>query len=482
MPAEARKAYETALAIRQKLADAHPTVTEYQINLATTHNNLGILLRATGAAAEARKAYETALAIQQKLADAHPTVTEYQSDLATSHNNLGHLVERHRRAGRGPQGVRDGPGDPAKAGRRPPLRHRVPEQPGNQPQQPRQLCCANRAPAEARKADETALAIQQKLADAHPTVAEYQSRLATSHNGLGIMLSKTGAPAEARKAFETALAIQQKLAREHPESPEYASAVGGTLNNTALIDIGARRFAEARVLLQQAIDWQKKALAANPRNPTYRQFLANHLTDLIAAARGLGRDDLAAAAQGQLAELNSSDPQFAAVEARLAAVIRGAAPKDNPERLALAQRAYDTTQYATAAKLWADALADDPKLAQSRETQHCYDAACAAALAGSGKGKDDPAPAAAAKAKLRHQARDWLKSELAAWSKLLQTGPPQARQAIAQTLQHWHDDTDLAGVRETEALQKLPAEERKDWEALWAEWKDLLKKTRGARP
>src|SRR5262249_6843214 len=94
--------------------------------------------------------------------------------------------------------------------------------------------------------------------------------------------------------------------------------------------------------------------------------------------------------------------------------------------------------------------------------------------------KDDPAPDAAAKAKLRQQARNWLKSELAAWSKLLQSGPPQANGAIAQILQHWQKDTDLAGVRETQALQKLPGAERKAWDALWAEWKDLLKKTQGA--
>ena len=71
----------------------------------------------------------------------------------------------------------------------------------------------------------------------------------------------------------------------------------------ALLDNDAGRFAEARILLQQAIDWQKKALIANPRNPTCRQFLANHLSNLITAADGPGRDDEAAAAQRELAEL-----------------------------------------------------------------------------------------------------------------------------------------------------------------------------------
>ena len=60
------KAYEAARTIQQKLADAHPTITEYQSDLANSQINLGLLLSATGAPAEARKAYEAALAIQQK--------------------------------------------------------------------------------------------------------------------------------------------------------------------------------------------------------------------------------------------------------------------------------------------------------------------------------------------------------------------------------------------------------------------------------
>ena len=55
-----------ALAIRQKLADANPTVTDFQSDLASSHNNIGILLNATGKPAEALKAYEAALAIRRK--------------------------------------------------------------------------------------------------------------------------------------------------------------------------------------------------------------------------------------------------------------------------------------------------------------------------------------------------------------------------------------------------------------------------------
>ena len=98
-------------------------------------------------------------------------------------------------------------------------------------------------------------------------------------------------------------------------------------------------------------------------------------------AKELGRAAEAAEAQRGLDELKDSDPQYAALDARLAAMQNGEAPKDNAERLALAQRACDTKRYAAAARLWAEAFEADPTLADDRQAGHRYKAACAAALA-----------------------------------------------------------------------------------------------------
>jgi len=72
------KAFESALAIRQKLADDNPSVTESQSDLAESHNNLGFLLRDIGQLAEALKAYESALGIWRKLADANPPSSSFR--------------------------------------------------------------------------------------------------------------------------------------------------------------------------------------------------------------------------------------------------------------------------------------------------------------------------------------------------------------------------------------------------------------------
>ena len=160
---------------------------------------------------------------------------------------------------------------------------------------------------------------------------------------------------------------------------------------------------------------------------------------------------------------------------RLPAMLRGEdKPADNVERLAFAQLAYERKKFAVATRLWAEALASDPKLGDDRQTQHRYNAACAAALAAAGQGEDDPPLDDAAKAKLRRQALDWLKAELARWDKFV--GSSQGRPVIAQILSHWQKDRDLAGIRDATALAKLPADEQKAFTQLWADVAVLLKK------
>ena len=124
--------------------------------------------------------------------------------------------------------------------------------------------------------------------------------------------------------------------------------------------------------------------------------------------------------------------RLAALADRVPAVLAGTArPADSAERLAFAQMLYDAKRYPAAARLWSEALAADPKLGDDRRAQHRYIAARAAALAAAGRGKDEPPPDAAAKAELRRKALDWLRAELAAWSKVLDSGDPKAGAAVA---------------------------------------------------
>jgi hypothetical protein len=128
---------------------------------------------------------------------------------------------------------------------------------------------------------------------------------------------------------------------------------------------------------------------------------------------------------------------------------------------------------AAAARPYGEALALRPPL-----TAHRYDAACAAALAGCGRGKDAAGLDDTARAGWRWQALEWLRADLAARDKLAATN----RAAVRQQLQHWRKDTDLAGVRDKDALAKLPEAERATWQQFWADVDALLQRVEPKAP
>ena len=128
-------------------------------------------------------------------------------------------------------------------------------------------------------------------------------------------------------------------------------------------------------------------------------------------------------------------------------------------------------------RLYAEAFTADAKLAADRTAGHRYNAACHAALAGCGQGEDAAKLDATERARLRQQALAWLRADLALWTKDVDGGKPADRGAAQRTLRHWQRDTDLASVRDKEALAKLPGAERGEWQKLWAEVAALLRKT-----
>jgi hypothetical protein len=107
---------------------------------------------------------------------------------------------------------------------------------------------------------------------------------------------------------------------------------------------------------------------------------------------------------------------------------------------------------------------------------HRYNAACAAALAAAGQGRDAPKPDDMERARLRRQALGWLQADLALGGKEAEKGTPQARAEVQKMLRHWQKDPDLAGVRQADALAKLPQAERAEWQKLWGEVAALLEK------
>jgi hypothetical protein len=165
------------------------------------------------------------------------------------------------------------------------------------------------------------------------------------------------------------------------------------------------------------------------------------------------------------------------LEGQLPSFREGKIPPASPEEcIELAALCTFKRLHRAAVDFSQKAFTDKPQLAEDLQAGHRYNAACEAALAGCGQGNDASQLEAKERARLRRQALDWLRADLAAWAKELAKKTPEARAAVREQMQHWQTDTDLAGVRGPEALAKLPEGERRDWQKLWSDLADMLKR------
>ena len=165
------------------------------------------------------------------------------------------------------------------------------------------------------------------------------------------------------------------------------------------------------------------------------------------------------------------------LEARLPAVLRGAEKPANPtEQLQFGFLCTRKKLYPAAAQFYREALTN-PKLASVPVGVH-YEAACAAALAGCGQGEGADKLDDKERAVWRQQALKWVRIDLTWWARALDKDSARTRAAVQGQMRLWHADPDLAGVREPDALAKLPEEERRAWRRLWSDVAALLGRDR----
>jgi tetratricopeptide (TPR) repeat protein len=288
-----------------------------------------------------------------------------------------------------------------------------------------------------------------------PTYAE-------AHYNLGVALYKKGRVDEAITEYEKATELDPKNADGH--------------SNLGLALYVKGRWNEAIARLQ-------KAILLNPKDALSHGALGRALLTRgkFVEARASTHRALALLPKDHpLYKLATRDLQqcerLIALEEKLPAILeRKKKPADAAECLALARLCQQYKRlYAASARFHAEAFETKPELAKNPATGHRYDAACAAALAGCGQGEDAAKLDNEERTRLRRQAMDWLRADLAAWAKLLDRDPKQFRAAVAKTLQHWQTDADLAGLRDQDALAKLPQTERAECNKLWADIGALL--------
>ena len=228
---EAESAYRISLEIRQRLAQSEPEV--YQESVAVTQNNIALLLYNMRRLPEAEIACRASLEIRQSLAQSNPQI--YEKDVAASQTNLGLILSDLRRF------------------------------------------------PEAEIAYRTSLEIRQRLAQSEPEV--YQSDVAMTKTSLGLLLRDLRRLTEAEALYRDALQIHQRLAQKKLEAHEHYHAI--IQNNLGALLRDLRRLDEAEIMYREALQIHQRLAKIKP--DIYESYVAGTQTNLGSLLRNLQR-------------------------------------------------------------------------------------------------------------------------------------------------------------------------------------------------
>jgi serine/threonine-protein kinase len=148
-------------------------------------------------------------------------------------------------------------------------------------------------------------------------------------------------------------------------------------------------------------------------------------------------------------------------------------PQENDERLALVGICQSTGRTRALAKLYAAAFAASPDMGDDIRVNRRTMGALAAACAGCGRGLDAGDLDEAEKAKWRETALQWLRADLLSCSNEARK-TKTARDRVVKTMTRWEREPDLAGIRESSQIAKLPAGEQKQCLELWRDVSNAL--------
>jgi tetratricopeptide (TPR) repeat protein len=356
-------------------------------------------------------------------------------------------------------------------------------------------------PNHAQAHDALGLALLKEKKDVNGAIRHFETAIGLDP-GDALAPYNLGNALFAKDDFDGAIRSYQRSIDLDPDNALVHTNLGAALSKKGDVDGGIRCFQRALELkpddamalynlavalgdkknVGESIQCFQKVIRLQPSDPKGYAGLSRVLLHAgrFAEARS--------ATENALRRLPPGDPQIPvatrhlrecerlhALDEKLSAVLMGKVEPAAAERLALGQLCQQYKhRYVAAARLYADAFAADPKLAADLRQGHRYNAACAAAQAAAGQGEDAKNLPDKVSIMFRRQALTWLRADLAAYTKLVEGGNAPAKQAARQRLEHWQKDADLAGLRDAEALAKLPEAEREAWRGLWADVQALL--------
>ncbi|MCJ7424000.1 DUF3856 domain-containing protein [Candidatus Bathyarchaeota archaeon] len=232
-----------ALRIQKSMLTHDPRNTEYQSDVATILNNLGILQSDMGRFDDAVNSYKEAQEMYRTLLKSDPNNATYQSDVAMTLNNLGNLQSETGRFD------------------------------------------------DALNSYKEALEMRRNLLKSDPNNATYQSHVATTLNNLGALQRSMGRFDDAVNSYKEALEMRRNLLKSDPNNVIYQSDVATILNNLGNLQSETGRFDDALNSYKEAQEMYRTLLKSDPNNVIYQSDVAMTLNNLGNLQRSTGRFD-----------------------------------------------------------------------------------------------------------------------------------------------------------------------------------------------
>jgi serine/threonine protein kinase/Tfp pilus assembly protein PilF len=265
---------------------------------------------------------------------------------------------------------------------------------------------------------------------------------------LGELLLRQGSVAEAAVCW-------RRLARD-------ASAADAWYN-LGLAVMQTKELAEAERAYSRAVELAPGLAEAHANLAFVLQMRGRPAEAAASAERGL---KLAASAPEleQLCRLRrDSARRWVELEKQLPALLEGKLRVTDRDRLELAELCASRGRHGKAAELYQEALRAGAT--EGRPMWALLQGAACAAVAVEGEER----------ARWRRQALVWLRRQLTVWDGAPKKSRDHWRQA-ERMMRLLRDDAALTAVRRPEALARLPAEERREWERFWGEVDARLKR------
>lgn len=255
--------FESYLAASQELVARDSTRSDWQLEVAYGHSNLGSVFQRRGDLERALTALEGSLAVRAHLVEADPQNIPWRMDLGVAHNKVGDVLHDLGRL------------------------------------------------EEARAQFEADLALRQGLAAHDPANADWQHLLATSHHYLGRVLLDLGLSQEALEQMGQQLQIARELLAKNPDHPRWRREVAVALYGSAMARTnlgqldGALEDASASIQALEALE----ADASSPEDLAAERAWAGYIQVRVLARMERDEEALAhveAVLRG-LADLRSAD-------------------------------------------------------------------------------------------------------------------------------------------------------------------------------